>query len=164
MEILIKTPGIIKFGKYYFKCLIGKNGITFNKKEGDLKTPKGTFNLRYVMYRADKIKKPKTKLPIFKIKKKHICCDNIEDSNYNKIFETNNFDLGERLWRNDSIYDILIVIGYNHLPVIKGKGSAIFLHLTNKKYHPTKGCIAILKKDFLKILPLIKKNTKIKIS
>tara|TARA_Y100000590_G_scaffold399632_1_gene483093 strand:- start:8985 stop:9473 length:489 start_codon:yes stop_codon:yes gene_type:complete len=152
MEILIKTPGIIKFGKYYFKCLIGKNGITFNKKEGDLKTPKGTFNLRYVMYRADKIKKPKTKLPIFKIKKKHICCDNIEDSNYNKIFETNNFDLGERLWRNDSIYDILIVIGYNHLPVIKGKGSAIFLHLSEKTKKSTEGCIAVKKKIMFNIL------------
>ncbi|PPR37965.1 MAG: hypothetical protein CFH26_00428 [Alphaproteobacteria bacterium MarineAlpha6_Bin4] len=152
MEILIKTPGIIKFGKYYFKCLIGKNGITFNKKEGDLKTPKGTFNLRYVMYRADKIKKPKTKLPIFKIKKKHICCDNIEDSNYNKIFETNNFDLGERLWRNDSIYDILIVIGYNHLPVIKGKGSAIFLHLSEKTKNSTEGCIAVRKKIMFNIL------------
>ena len=152
MEILIKTPGIIKFGKYYFKCLIGKNGITFNKKEGDLKTPKGTFNLRYVMYRADKIKKPKTKLPIFKIKKKHICCNNIEDSNYNKIFETNNFDLGERLWRNDSIYDILIVIGYNHLPVIKGKGSAIFLHLSEKTKKSTEGCIAVKKKIMFNIL------------
>ena len=152
MEILIKTPGIIKFGKYYFKCLIGKNGITFNKKEGDLKTPKVTFNLTYVMYRADKIKKPKTKLPIFKIKKKHICCDNIEDSNYNKIFETNNFDLGERLWRNDSIYDILIVIGYNHLPVIKGKGSAIFLHLSEKTKKSTEGCIAVKKKIMFNIL------------
>ena len=85
MEILIKTPGIIKFGKYYFKCLIGKNGITFNKKEGDLKTPKGTFNLRYVMYRNDRIVKPKTCLPIYPIKKNHIWCDNPKSNNYNQI-------------------------------------------------------------------------------
>ena len=82
----------------------------------------------------------------------------------NKIFQTNNINISEKLWRNDSLYDILIVIGYNYNPVIKNKGSAIFLHLTNSKYQPTKGCIAILKKDFLKILPLIRKNTKISIN
>ena len=70
----------------------------------------------------------------------------------------------EKLYRKDKIYDILINIKYNHSPIIKGKGSAIFLHLTNKKYKPTKGCVAILKKDFLKILPSINGNTKISIS
>ena len=70
----------------------------------------------------------------------------------------------EKLYRKDKIYDILINIKYNHFPIIKEKGSAIFLHLTNKKYKATKGCIAIVKKDFLKILPLISSNTKILIS
>ena len=67
----------------------------------------------------------------------------------------------EKLYRRDRIYDIFINIKYNHSPIIKKKGSAIFLHLSNKKYKPTSGCVAILKKDFLKILPLINYRTKI---
>ena len=66
-------------------------------------------------------------------------------------------------YRKNKIYDIFINIQYNHFPIVKGKGSAIFLHLTDKKYKPTQGCVAIQKKDFLKILPLINRNTKISI-
>ena len=164
MDIFVKKTGILKFAKYTIKCFLGKKGITSNKKEGDFKTPEGTFFLRYVMYRPDRIKIPKTNLPIRIIKKNHICCDNPEHPNYNKIFETKNLNLGEKLWRKDFLYDIVVVIGYNDNPIVKDKGSAIFLHLTNKKYKATRGCVAILKKDFVKILPLISRNTKISIS
>ena len=75
----------------------------------------------------------------------------------------NNLEAAEKLYRKDKIYDIFINIKYNYSPVIKGRGSAIFLHLSSKNYKPTKGCIAVKKKDILKIIPLIKKNTKISI-
>ena len=91
MKILVKKTGIIKFAKYSFKCLLGKKGITGNKKEGDCKTPKGTFFLRYVMYRSDRVKKPKTNLPIYIIKKNHVCCDDPKNPYYNKIFQTKNY-------------------------------------------------------------------------
>ena len=161
MKILVKKTGIIKIGKYTFKCFLGKRGIASNKKEGDFKTPKGTFFLKSLMYRADRIKKPKTHLPICIIKKNHICCDDPKSSFYNKIFETKNIDLGEKLWRKDILYDILIVIGYNDNPIIKGKGSAIFLHLCNKNTIATEGCIAIEKKNMVKLLEFYPKKIKI---
>ena len=91
-------------------------------------------------------------------------CNDIRSSKYNQEITFPYNYSSENLYRNDRKYDLLFDIGYNTRPVIKGKGSAIFLHLSDKKYKPTKGCIAILKKDFLKILSLIKKNTKILIS
>ena len=91
-------------------------------------------------------------------------CDDVRSKKYNQEITFPYNYSAEKLYRKDSKYDLLFDIGYNKRPIIKGKGSAIFLHLTNKKYKSTKGCIGILKKDFLKILPLIKKNTKILIS
>ena len=161
MKILVKKTGIIKFAKYTFKCFLGKNGLTYNKKEGDYKTPKGTFFLRSVMYRSDRVKKPKTNLPIYIIKKNHVCCDDPNNPFYNKIFETKNFDLGEKLWRKDILYDILVVIGYNDNPIIKGKGSAIFLHLSKKNITTTKGCVAVEKKTMINLLKYCLKKIKI---
>ena len=161
MKILVKKTGIIKFAKYTFKCFLGKNGLTYNKKEGDFKTPKGTFFLRSVMYRSDRVKKPKTNLPIYIIKKNHVCCDAPNNSFYNKIFETKNFELGEKLWRKDIMYDILVVIGYNDNPIIKGNGSAIFLHLSKKNIIKTKGCIAVEKKNMINLLKYCPKKIKI---
>tara|TARA_Y100000590_G_scaffold255802_1_gene287285 strand:- start:7021 stop:7509 length:489 start_codon:yes stop_codon:yes gene_type:complete len=152
MEIVVKKTGIVEIAKSTFKCILGKKGITSNKKEGDNKTPRGLFILRSIMYRPDKIKKPKTNLPTFIIKKNHVCCDDPNNSNYNKIFETKDFYLSERLWRKDSLYDICIVIGYNDSPIIKGKGSAIFLHLMKKNSFSTEGCIAIKKKNMISLL------------
>jgi len=161
MNIFVKKTGILKFAKYTIKCFLGKKGITSNKKEGDLKTPKGDFFLRYVMYRPDRIKKPKTNLPIHIIKKNHICCNNPKRLDYNKIFETKNLNLGEKLWRKDILYNIVIVIGYNDNPVIKGKGSAIFLHLSKKNIITTDGCIAIEKKNMINLLKYCPKKIKI---
>ena len=161
MKILVKRSGLLKISQYYFQCNLGKNGVTFNKKEGDDKTPLGTFPLNFVMYRSDRISKPKTNLKIINIKKNHVCCDDPKDLNYNKIFQTNNINISEKLWRNDSLYDILIVIGYNYNQVIKNKGSAIFLHLNKKNYNSTKGCISIKKENMIKLLKYSPKKIQI---
>ena len=91
-------------------------------------------------------------------------CDDIKSKKYNKEIRFPFKFKAEKLYREDRIYDIFINIKYNQTPIVKGKGSAIFLHLANQKYKPTKGCIAILKKDFLKILPKITNNTRILIT
>ena len=88
-------------------------------------------------------------------------CNDSRSKKYNREIYLPSKYSAEKLYRRDRIYDIFINIKYNHFPIIKEKGSAIFLHLSNKKYKPTSGCVAILKKDFLKILPLINYNTKI---
>ena len=163
MNIIIKK-NLLLYKDYKLKCSIGKSGITNLKKEGDLATPQGVFKLGFLYYRKDRNKSLKSKLKKRVIKKNMGWCNDSKCKKYNQeIYYP--FKYGaEKLYRKDKIYDILINIKYNHSPIIKGKGSAIFLHLTNKKYKPTKGCVAILKKDFLKILPSINGNTKISIS
>jgi len=163
MNIIIKKNVLIYKG-YKLKCSIGKSGITHFKKEGDLATPKGTFKLGLLYYRKDRNKSLESKIKKRVIKKSMGWCNDSRSKKYNQEIYFP-FKYGaEKLYRKDKIYDIFINIKYNHSPIVKGKGSAIFLHLTNKKYKPTKGCIAILKNDFLKILPFINKNTKISIS
>jgi len=160
MNIKIKNHLLFCKG-YKLKCSIGKSYITNSKEEGDLATPKGIFGLGTLYYRKDRIALPKCKIKKKIIKRNMGWCDDSKSKKYNKEISFPFKFKAEKLYRKDNIYDLLINIKYNYRPVVKGKGSAIFLHLANKKYKPTKGCVAISKKDFLKILPLINKNTKI---
>ena len=160
MNIVIKKHCLLYKG-YKLKCSIGKSGLTRSKKEGDLATPKGLFCLGLLYYRKDRIKSVKCKIKKKIIKKNMGWCDDINSKKYNKQISFPFKYSAEKLYRKDNIYDIFININYNQLPIIRGKGSAIFLHLSNKKYKPTNGCVGIQKKDFLKILPLIEKKTKI---
>ena len=160
MNITIKKHFLLYKG-YKLKCCIGKSGIKRFKKEGDLATPKGIFKLGLLYYRKDRNKSLKCKIRKRVIKKNMGWCDDSRSKKYNQEITFPFKDRAEKLYRKDKMYDIFINIKYNHSPIVKGSGSAIFLHLTDAKYKPTKGCIAILKKDFIKILPLINKNTKI---
>jgi L,D-peptidoglycan transpeptidase YkuD (ErfK/YbiS/YcfS/YnhG family) len=136
-------------------------GTTYSKKEGDLSTPKGLFKIGLLYYRKDRIKLNKCKIKKKVIKKNMGWCDDIRSKRYNREISFPFKYSAEKIYRHDKIYDIFINIKYNYSPVHKGKGSAIFLHLANKNYKSTRGCIAIQKKDFLKILPLINRKTKI---
>ena len=162
MNIIIKKNFLL-YKDYKLKCSIGKSGLTTNKKEGDLATPKGCFRLGLLYYRKDRIKSLNCKLKKRIIKKNMGWCDDIKSKKYNKEITFPFKYRAEKIFRGDNIYDAFINIKYNYSPTVKGKGSAIFLHLCNKKYKPTKGCIAIKKKDFLKLVKKINKNTKIKI-
>ena len=164
MTILVKNKHTLKIDEFSFKCCIGKNGSSKNKKEGDKKTPKGTFQLENLYYRKDRIKKPITKLRCIEIKKNMGWCNDISFQNkYNKLIKINKKIGHEKLKRKDYKYNLLIPIKYNFSKPAVGLGSCIFIHLTNN-YNPTAGCIALKKKDFLIFLKLIKRNTKIKIS
>ena len=163
MNIKIKNHLLLYKG-YKLKCCIGKSGITSFKKEGDLATPKGTFGLGLLYYRKDRIKLLKCKIKKRVIKKNMGWCNDSRSKKYNKEINFPFKYRAEKLYRKNMIYDLLINIEYNSRPIIKKKGSAIFLHIANDKYGSTKGCIAISKKDFLKILPMIDKKTKISIN
>ena len=163
MIIILKNKHTLKIDDFELKCSIGKNGITKDKIEGDKKTPKGIFELGPLFYRNDKIEKPQTKLENFVIKKNMGWCDDVKSKkNYNKLIDIKNQKKYEKLYRKDYKYDLIIPVKYNWKRNILNKGSCIFLHLT-KKYKPTAGCIALRKKDFLIMLKLINKKTKIKI-
>ena len=161
MIVIISRKGEGRIGNYKFKCTLGKAGTTLNKIEGDNKTPLGVFHLRQVMFRQDRISRPKTFLPTKTIKPKDIWCDQSSSREYNKLCSMKYDHSSECLWRKDSQYNILIVIGYNDQPVEKFKGSAIFIHLCKKHWSKTKGCIAIKKKDMFKLLSLNPRKIKI---
>jgi len=160
MNIKLKRK-YLYYLNYKIKCAIGKNGITKNKKEGDLKTPSGIFKLKKVFYRKDRIKFIKTRLKIKNIKKSDGWCDDPASKYYNREIKFPFKGSAEKLWRKDSIYDLIVVLNYNFNPIIKNKGSAIFLHICKKNYAPTKGCVAVNKKDMMNLLVNIKSNTKI---
>ena len=163
MNIRIKK-NLLSYNYYKLKCSIGKSGTRDLKKEGDLSTPKGIFSLGLLYYRKDRIRLPKCKIKKKVIKKNMGWCNDSRSKKYNKEIRFPFKYSAEKLYKKERNYDLLINIKYNHNPTIKKKGSAIFLHLTSNKYKPTKGCIAVLKKDFLEMLPQINKKTKILIN
>ena len=163
MTILVKNKHTLQIDEFKFKCSIGKNGSTKNKREGDKKTPKGTFKIGDLYFRKDRLKKPQTSLKCIEIIKNMGWCDDIRfPKKYNKLIKIEKNVGHEKLLRKDHKYDLLIAIKYNFEKPIIGLGSCIFIHLT-KDFKPTAGCIALKKKDFLILLKLIKKKTKIKI-
>jgi len=164
MTIIIKNKETLFFEDFKFKCSVGKKGFSKNKKEGDYTTPKGIFRLGNVYYRSDRIQKPQTKLKKVIIKKNMGWCDDPKSKFYNKLIkiEKKTKFSYEKLFRKDYKYNLFILIKYNDEKIIKNNGSAIFLHLT-KNYSKTKGCITLQKKDFLILLKVINKKTKIKI-
>ena len=161
--IIVKKSGYLLFENYKFKCAIGKNGIKIKKKEGDNITPEGVFKILKVYYRADRIKKLNTSLKKIKIKRNTAWCDECKSKFYNKEIKLPNKYSYENFYRKDHIYDLILVINYNIDPIIKKKGSAIFIHIAKKKFSPTQGCIALKKKDLLFLLSKIKKNNRLKI-
>ena len=163
MTIFIKNKHTLQIDEFKFRCCIGKNGSTNNKKEGDKKTPKGTFKIENLYFREDRKEKPSTLLRCIKIKKNMGWCNDIRfPKKYNKLITIEKKIKHEKLKRKDYKYDLLIPIKYNFNKPIPGLGSCIFIHLT-ENFKPTAGCIALNKNDFLIMLKLVKKNTKIKI-
>ena len=163
MIIYLKKKQSLQLDVFNFKCSIGKNGLSKAKVEGDLKTPIGTFSIENLYYRSDRVQKPKTNLKCIKINENMGWCDDPSNkTKYNKLINVKNTTGHEKLFRKDHKYDLLIPIKYNFFKRVPGKGSCIFIHLTNN-YKPTSGCIALKKKNLFIMLKLINKNTKIKI-
>ncbi len=163
MLLKLKNKEHLIIDEFKFKCSIGKKGLKSKKVEGDNCTPKGNFKIGKVYYRSDRVNKPETNLKTKVITKNMGWCDDPYNKNYNKEIILNKKNRGEKFFRKDSTYDILIVVEYNTKKIRPFKGSAIFIHLT-KNYKPTKGCIALKKNDLLILLKIIKSKSKINIS
>ena len=163
MTIFVKDKHSLEIDDFKFQCCIGKNGSTKKKREGDKKTPKGIFKIENLYFRKDQKSKPKTTLKCIEIRKNMGWCDDVGfPKKYNKLIKISKKIKHEKLMRLDCKYDFLIPIKYNFKKPVIGLGSCIFIHLT-KNYKPTAGCIALKEKDFLILLKLVKKNSKIKI-
>jgi L,D-peptidoglycan transpeptidase YkuD (ErfK/YbiS/YcfS/YnhG family) len=162
--IIVKKTGYLKYKNLKYRCALGKAGVNEKIKEGDNITPKGIFKITKIYYRPDKIKKIKTLIKKIKIKKNMGWCDDPRSRFYNQQIKLPTKYGHERLYRNDNLYNLIAVLDYNTNPIIKNKGSAIFMHIAENSYKKTRGCIALKKKNLVELVTKIKKNTKIKIS
>lgn len=169
MNILViptsKNPsrGLLKFGSKAYPCALGKEGVTLQKKEGDYKSPAGKFVIRNIYYRYDKLCQPLySQVPLMAILKEDGWCDDPDDKAYNRPVNLPHHASAEQFWRDDDLYDVIVVLGYNDTPAVAGKGSAIFMHisknLNDRNYLGTEGCVALNKSDLLEILPMLTSN------
>ena len=159
MIIFVKNKHTLQIDEFKFKCCIGKKGLTSSKKEGDKKTPRGTFKIENLYFRKDRREKPLTLLKCIKIKKNMGWCDDIRyPEKYNKLIKIEKKIRHEKLKRKDYKYNLLIPIKYNFTKPITGMGSCIFIHLT-KNYTPTAGCIGLKEFKNTNLLKPLTKNT-----
>jgi L,D-peptidoglycan transpeptidase YkuD (ErfK/YbiS/YcfS/YnhG family) len=154
MDLIVKNSGTALWGNHSFRCAIGKNGIIAaeDKREGDGKTPAGRWPIREVFYRADRVAKPETRLPSHVISPNDGWSDDPKDPNYNKHIRHPYPMSAEHLWRDDHLYDYVVILGHNDDPVRPGYGSAIFLHVAPENYGPSEGCVTLNPQDLLKVL------------
>lgn len=134
------------------RAALGKGGVAALKREGDGATPYGRFAVRQVLYRADRIKRPRTPFSVHAIRAGDGWCEDPADRNYNRAVKLSPTSSADRLTRDDHLYDLVIVLGYNDRPRVRGRGSAIFVHLARPGYSPTAGCIALSRHDLLMLL------------
>lgn len=152
MDIVVFPDSRMILGTLRLRCALGAAGVTGVKREGDKATPAGRFPLRRVLYRPDRLAAPQTALPVAPIRPQDGWCDAPGDPRYNEPVTLPYAASHERLWRDDRLYDIVVILGYNDAPPIAGKGSAIFLHVARPDYAPTEGCVALALADLEAVL------------
>lgn len=161
MELIVTSEGKLHVGDRVFRCAVGKGGFRADKVEGDGATPVGSFRLKRVFYRGDRLQRPMTRLPVQEIHEDDGWCDDTDDPAYNTLIKCPFKARHEAMWRDDNLYDVVIEISHNDDPPIPGDGSAIFIHIAKPNYEATQGCIALAQSDLLKILETASTDTRI---
>lgn len=146
------TQGILSIGETDIPCALGRGGISAKKRESDGVTPAGVWPIRRIMYRADRVGELNCLLPTEQLTTEQGWCDSPGDPAYNSQVILPYPASAEKLWRDDSLYDVIVVLGYNDAPVVPGKGSAIFFHIARQGYLPTEGCVAVNLSDMKVVL------------
>ena len=150
------AQGKLDLGHVQFPCALGRGGRRPKRCEGDGVTPCGAWPIRHVLYRPDRIARPHTALPVAPLRPDMGWCDAVGDANYNRLVTLPYAASHERLWREDHLYDVVVILGVNDFPRSKGRGSAIFMHLARPGYLPTEGCVALSRPDMLKALAMLR--------
>lgn len=163
-DLFVTPDGVLRIGDRRYRCALGRGGIRRDKREGDGATPAGTWPLRAVLYRPDRLTAPPTSLSVSPIHREDGWCDAPDDPNYNRPVSLPYPASAERMWRDDGLYDLLAVIGYNDDPPVPGSGSAIFLHVARPDYGPTEGCVALALSDLMDVLARCEAGSRIAIS
>ena len=166
MDLIIKENNLAVWGKHKFKCAIGRSGCVAEraKIEGDGATPIGRWTMREVFYRPDREKPPLTLLPTLPLKKNDGWCDAPDDPKYNSLVTLPYKASAEQMWREDSLYDIVVVLGYNDEPVFPGKGSVLFLHIARPDFSPSAGCVTLSREDLLTVLQGADKESAVQVA
>lgn len=155
------TRGQIEIGPHRLSCALGRSGRRAVKREGDGATPIGLWRLRMVYYRADRLSRPRTQLLVCRIGHQDGWCDAPADRNYNRRVQRPYPASAENMWRDDGLYDLVVVLGYNDRPRRRGAGSAIFIHIARAGFEPTAGCVALRRGDLVKILRLLRRDSRL---
>ena len=155
------SRGIVQLGPLVFPCALGRSGVSVLKREGDGATPRGRFRLNRVLYNPAFGRRPRTILALAQIGRDDGWCDAAGDGNYNRPVRHPYRASAERLWRDDGLYDLLVVIDHNERPRKRGCGSAIFMHVARPGFLPTEGCIALRRADLQRLVSLLKPDSEI---
>jgi L,D-peptidoglycan transpeptidase YkuD (ErfK/YbiS/YcfS/YnhG family) len=155
---LAARRGVLGLGIPNLPCVLGRAGRRARKREGDGATPLGSFRLLRVLYRPDRVRRPRTVLPVRSIKPHDGWCDAPRDRNYNRAVQLPYPASAEKLWREDRLYDIVVVTDHNTRPRMRGNGSAIFLHVARPDLAPTEGCIALRREHLLRLLGMVRRS------
>ncbi|MBL0897542.1 MAG: L,D-transpeptidase family protein [Reyranella sp.] len=155
--------GWASLGARRWRCALGAGGVREDKVEGDAATPVGEFPLRRIYYRNDRIVLPRVELPARPINERDGWCDDPRSPTYNRLVRIPNEWSHEKMWREDELYDVVVVVGYNDDPPEGEWGSAIFLHLARAASSPTHGCVAFARDDLLELLPLLTRETRLRV-
>jgi|SRR5262245_48707933 len=158
-----RTRGVLLAGTRALSVVLGRAGIRANKFEGDGTTPRGKFRLIRLWWRADRHLRPPTLLPVRRIGPTLAWCEDTTDRRYNRPFHRSPRDGGDRLWREDHLYDFIIEIDHNSRPRVAGRGSAVFVHLARPNRGPTAGCVALAHNDLQRLLTVLGPRTQIAI-
>ena len=157
------TRGHLVVGLRRWPCALGRSGRRAVKREGDGASPIGCWAMLMVYYRGDRGTRPRTGLPLRPLRINDGWCDAPADRNYNRAVRLPYSASAEHLWRDDRVYDLIVVLGHNQRPRQRGAGSAIFMHLARPGFTPTAGCIALTRRDLRQVLALTHPGTRIKI-
>jgi len=155
--------GILRYRGKSHPVALGRSGIKVNKFEGDGATPRGSFRPLRLWWRADRMPRPKTSLPLRRIAKNDAWCEDPLDRRYNRPFQLAGGANGDRLWRDDRLYDLIVEIDHNTKPRIAKRGSAVFIHLAREGLQPTAGCIAMPIKELRRLVASLDKDSVIRI-
>jgi L,D-peptidoglycan transpeptidase YkuD (ErfK/YbiS/YcfS/YnhG family) len=152
VEAIVHPDGRLMWRGQTLRCALGQGGVRVEKEEGDGATPAGLLPLRRIFYRADRVQPPRSPMPIEPIAQSDAWCDDSSHRDYNRFVHLPHDARHEELWRQDTVYDVVAVLGWNDQPVVKGRGSAIFLHVARPDYAPTEGCVVLALPDLTRIL------------
>ena len=163
-EILEYREGRLHWSRGSAVAAVGRAGVRADKHEGDDATPAGTYPLVSILYRPDRVAPPASRLPVKPLAPSDGWVDDPADANYNRPVSLPYTASAEQMWREDGLYDALVVIGYNMDPVVRGAGSAIFLHIATPDFAPTAGCLAVRREVLFAVLPLLGPGSQIAIN